>query len=341
MKRRLLLHAFGGVLGTHVVGCGASRARSVAQPTPPPAPVPAAPDPSFVPTSTEAATEAVPAIEEAAVTVDATPRELALPARSANAETGSRFLDRCEGLGRAAMDEAVFEAIMAGNVPSFLRPWKELPILGPSGERAVLWVTCDYLAVGSDTDFIRMPMTASAAQRIADIALATLPTRHIVDLIYAASTARLPPSYIDGGPTEGTLEDYAVHHEKLETRRVKRGHALGALMAGHKKDIVLSNRLLEKDDRVAIYGWHKAEGDVIQSLSITHSRRYADYSHGVRLVAQAMTIEGKPHRTSDVLIDPDYAELLSDEGPLEVAKYPTTLPEYTASSSSKKKSKKT
>lgn len=267
--------------------------------------------------------------------------ELALPPRAEDAETGSEFIARMEALGRAAIDDAVVAAVTAGNIPAFQRKLVPLSLADVDGVRGTLHVMCDYLAIGSDEDFIRMPMTSAAAQRIANLLDATLPTPKMVDLIYAAAPAKLPPSYIEGGPTEGTVEDFVVHHDKLERRRVKAGYALGVLTAGHKKDIVLSVRLAERHDRVAIYGWHKQEGDVVQPLSCRHSCRYADYSHGVRLVSQAVEIDGEQRRVTEVLADPDLASLISDEGPLPIVEYSTTLPEYVPTSKKRKRKKST
>ena len=38
-----------------------------------------------------------------------------------------------------------------------------------------------------------------------------------------------------------------------------------------------------------------------------------DYSHGIRLVSQAVTVDGAPNTVSNVLTDPNLAALLSDE----------------------------
>jgi hypothetical protein len=339
VTRRGWLAALGAVAASHALGCAPE-----ARPAPralAPGPVAPPPAPAVVP-GDEASLSGVsepPALAAAAPPPEPPPAlELALPPRKAGAETGSKFIERIEGLGRAAIDEEVIRAITAGNVPTHARKLVPISLSDGHGERGKLWVACDYLAVGSDEDFIRMPMTSAAAQRLANVLDASLPTPRLVDLIYEQAPAKLPPSYIDGGPTEGTLDDFLVHHEKLEARRKKAGYELGVLTAGHKKDIVLSARLAERDDRVAIYGWHKRDGEVIQPLSCKHSCRYADYSHGVRLVAQKLVVDGKPQRLSEVLADEALADLLSDEGPLPVVSYPTVLPEYVASD--KKKSKK-
>lgn len=251
---------------------------------------------------------------------------LDLPERAADAKTGKQFIDSLAGLGRGAIDQRVLEEVRAGNVPDFQRTLAPVVLESSSGRVAVIHVMNDYLAIGSDDDFIRMPMTSAAAQSLCDDLDMTLPTKRMVDAIYFQADAKLPPSYIDGGPTDDGLADFLFHQETLEARRKKAGFTLGQLLAGHKKDIVLTTRMRERNDRVAIYGWHKKDGTVIQPLSCKHSCRYADYSHGVRLVAEAMTLDGEPRRVTDVLADLEEAEVLSDEGPLTVLAYSTTLP---------------
>lgn len=338
VTRRLWLTAFGGTLVSHVTGCVSSaQPRSVigaARTT-------SDPEPSIEPLHpANAEPDSTPLVEQPEATREPVIPVLGLPERPAKAETGSAFLRRIEGLGRGAIDDQVLAQVKLGNVPLYQR--RLCPITVTEGEavRATLYVMCDYLAIGSDKDFIRMPMTSAAAQQIANLLDASLPTTKLVDLIYAQAEARLPPSYIEGGPTDDSLEDFAVHHKKLEERRLAKGYALGVLTAGHKKDIVLSVRMTEREDRVAIYGWHKKEGDIIQPLSCRHSCRYADYSHGVRLVAQAMTVNGEDRRFSEVLRDPEVASLVSDEGRLDVVAYPTVLPAYEPTKSDKKKKKK-
>ena len=91
---------------------------------------------------------------------------------------------------------------------------------------------------------------------------------------------------------------------------------MGALLAGQKKDLVISNKLELTPGRVAIYGWHLGSGHPIQSLSLWHGARYADYSHGVRLVADVAYVDGTPRSIFAVLEDPQLAGVLNDEGPV-------------------------
>lgn len=342
LSRRFCLVALGATGATHLVGC----AERLAMPpvTHAPRPPERERDPEREADAAEMAPRDLPAPPAKDPPAPARAPVLDLPPRPVGAETGSAFLDRAEGLGRAAMDDAVEAAILAGNIPDHLRKLVPITMSDDRGRTAVLHVTCDYLAVGSDADFIRMPMTSAAAQRLCNRLGTILPTPRLVDAIYKQAVVKLPPSWIDGGPTEGTLADYAVHNEKLEKRRQRDDHPLGSLVAGHKKDIVLCERMFEHPGRVAIYGWHEREGKVVQPLSTRHSCRYADYSHGIRLVDQSMTIDGRVLRVADVLEDPDVADLLSDDGALPITEYATVLPEWEGgggSATEKKATKKT
>ena len=91
---------------------------------------------------------------------------------------------------------------------------------------------------------------------------------------------------------------------------------LDALISGHKKDVVLTNRLARAGAKIAIYGWHRLSGTPIQPLSTVHSASYADYSHGIRLVSDIVLIDGEPWSIYRVLEDPWLARILSDEGPI-------------------------
>jgi hypothetical protein len=65
---------------------------------------------------------------------------------------------------------------------------------------------------------------------------------------------------------------------------------------------------------VLIYGWHWTTGKAIQPLTNVHQDYYMDYSHGIRLVRRAMTVDGKKITMEEALADPVLNALLSDEG---------------------------
>jgi hypothetical protein len=112
---------------------------------------------------------------------------------------------------------------------------------------------------------------------------------------------------------------YLLRHQELIEAQRPDG-PLDLLVSGHKKDLVLTRRLLEHPDRVAIYGWHRPDGRPIQPLSTVHGAGYVDYSHGVRLVWHEVWVDGRPRSIYDVLADPALAPVLSDEGPIRDAR---------------------
>ncbi len=83
--------------------------------------------------------------------------------------------------------------------------------------------------------------------------------------------------------------------------------------------MVWTNRLTERAHTVAIYGWHQADGRPLQPLYVGHVDWYVDYSHGIRLLADALLVDGQPRLVDEVLANPRLCQLLSDEGPLDLA----------------------
>jgi len=227
--------------------------------------------------------------------------------------TGSLFLAATKSLTRTARELAIFEAIAGGAVPSFMQTFANV-VLEHGTYSGVARVAVDYASIGTDEDFVRIPMSPITAQRLADLLGYLLPTKRLVDAIYDAAIVRLPPSPLPPGPQMMSNDYYRRHHEAVEKQRAGRG--AGMLIAGHKKDVVITNRLFQRPDRVAIYGWHRPDGRPIQPLSLVHEASYADYSHGIRFVQATMMVDGHERTVADVAGHADLASLLSDEGVL-------------------------
>jgi hypothetical protein len=244
---------------------------------------------------------------------------LALPERPADAPTGTAFRDRVAALPLAEREAAAVAEFTSGNVPGFLRQLKPVPLefTSDSGTKhsGVCFVTPDYLAIGSEDDFFRLPLTPQCAVAIADAAGCTLLTARVSDAVWRAADLRLEPK-----PLTEDRESVAAfwqHQQVIEGQFV--GKVRGLLTAGIKKDVVWTNRLREKPHKVALYGWHHPDGRPIQPLYVGHQDRYVDYSHGLRLLHAEMLVEGRPAQVADVLRDPNLCGLLSEEGPIDVA----------------------
>lgn len=258
----------------------------------------------------------------------APPVRLSLPARRESAVSGSQFAMQASKFDRNQFETAAVRELVAGNIPDHLRTLTpvEVKFRGAAGgeRRAVFYVTPDYLAVGDATDSFRVPLSPSAVLQVADAANCTLLTAKLSDDVFAAAQVKLKPQPLtEAREAVGT---FFQHHELIERQWSERrasepqfATSGGGLVAGVKKDLVWTKRLLEKPRRAAIYGWHRPEGGPIQPLYVGHAATYVDYSHGARLLYGRVRIDGEWHETADVLRDRDLCETLSDEGPIDIA----------------------
>ena len=245
--------------------------------------------------------------------------DLPLPPRRASALSGSQFIDKTHSMSFHAREAAVLEEVLSGNVPAFLRTLVPVEICGGHAQwrhKGEVHVAADYLCIGSDDDFIRMPMNGRTAQRVASALGCVLPTPKLVDAIYDQAAVRLTSSPMPHGAKMMSSEYFREHNRDIESHRARVRGRLGDLTAGHKKDVVLSRRLEYQPGHLAIYGWHRDNHIALQLLSTFHEDTYVDYTHGVRLVSAQMTVEGEPRQVMDVLRDVKAWSLLSLEGPI-------------------------
>jgi len=246
-----------------------------------------------------------------------------IPPRPADAMTGTAFINEVMDLPRTDREARILEEITAGNLPDFLRTFVPINVsatIGGTTHNATYQVMPDYLCIGSDADFVRMPMTPATGQAIADRFECILTTRKMTDDIYTQAAVKLAPSPISPDTTDiMAVSTFYQHHLMIEAQRA--GNPLGLLIGGIKKDVVVTPQLATHPGKVAIYGWHQLNGVPIQPLYLGHVDWYVDYSHGIRLVKGYMTVDGDPMSTTDVLSHPDLHVLLSDEGPVVNPRY--------------------
>jgi hypothetical protein len=246
-------------------------------------------------------------------------QSLDFPPRQPSAPKGTAFALSIAALPLADREDKILAEVKAGNVPSVLR--KLVPVEVSAGAvKATYFVAPDYLAIGSDDDFFLTPLTPLTAQAIADRLNCVLPTPKMVDDIYRIATVKLTPAPIPPSPAMITVAVFLHHNEMVRAARGE-GKPDGALVAGHKKDVVIANKLLAMRGKVAIYGWHKPDGKPIQPLYTGHTATYADYSHGVRLVSRRMVVDGVMKTIDEVLADPKLSPLLSNEGVMLQTRY--------------------
>ncbi len=247
-------------------------------------------------------------------------RELRLAARPAGARGARVLFEAIDHLGAGEREQAIAAELLAGNVPSFMRRLVPLKLggSGPAGttHEAYAFVTPDYVCIGSDDDHVRMPITMRTTRKLADAAGALPPTRVLVDGAYAAAPYQVTSPTMS--PGSWRLADVLSHHEVIARRLAKAGGHPGDLVAGCKKDIVITRRMLEHAGRTALYGWMLKDQSVVQPLSLVHDDRFVDYVQGLRLVDRRLWIDGDDVDLLDALADDDLAPLLSDEGAFDL-----------------------
>lgn len=254
----------------------------------------------------------------------------ALPRRQAGALTGSQFAGKIKNMNPAAREAAILKELNAGNVPDFLRRMTTIKLRNKDASGATHVATIDvmpdYLAIGSDQDFIRIPMTPDTAQAFAQRFGFMLPTPKVVDEVNRQAQVRLTPTPLPAGRKMTSTEFYVRHQKLIEKQRSR--EKLGKLTAGQKKDVVITKRLLSRPSQVAIYGWHRRNGRPVQPLSLVHGHNYADYSHGIRLVSRTMVVDGRTRTYDDVINDRKLASLVSNEGAFPASRIDYSHPHY-------------
>jgi hypothetical protein len=247
------------------------------------------------------------------------PASQGIPPRAASAPAGAEFARQVAALSERDRDAAIRDALLGGNLPQFLRSAVPIELIGRVIDgvvtRVTLCVLPDYLSVGTTRDSLLVPMGLDTALAVAEALGFVLPTRRMVDAIYQQAVVRLSPQPLPPGDRMRSTGYYVRHNELVQAQRSSAAAQPAALTAGHKKDLIITKQLWGTPGRVAIYGWHRSANAPIQPLSTVHGARYADYSHGVRLVSTTAFVDGKPTSIFDLMRDDRFATLLSDEGP--------------------------
>jgi len=269
------------------------------------------------------------------------------PRRSDTALKGSEFAQRWPGKTAPAdwvgREEAIARELTSGNVPPFLWQWKEI-VARESGPRALYLVTPDVLAIGSDTDFLRIPMDAVTAQRVADHYACLLPTAKMVNQIFEQARVQLvaitkqynwdekartdsePDRSIKGAAMAG----YVIHNDLIEAQL--KGGSRDRLVAGHKKEIIIGPGMERYPDKLYFCGFHqpsqRGPGNSNGFFQLgagpsIHTSNFADYAQGVRLVNPYMTIDGETKMIADVLKDSSQCLWISS-GVIARPRYRTT-----------------
>ncbi|MCX6142191.1 MAG: T9SS type A sorting domain-containing protein, partial [Ignavibacteriales bacterium] len=248
------------------------------------------------------------------------PKPVQFPPRPPGSPTGSQFMTSVAPMTFDQREAEIYKQISLGNVPDFLRGFKKIQSsfqdANGVSHTVIYEVTPDYLCIGSDEDFCRIPMGPITAQKLANLFGATMPTPKLVDNIHLNADVKLAPvTYTPVGNQNELVSKFVDHNTAIEAQRVAAGRPLGALIDGIKKDVVLSNRIADpaNANRVVIYGWYRLDGTAIQPVYSNHINSYVDYSHGIRFINKEMLVDSVVMTASQVLTNSTLYKVLSNE----------------------------
>jgi hypothetical protein len=243
-----------------------------------------------------------------------------IPPRNPNSKTGSEFMQFVTSMTFAQREAEILKEISAGNIPNFFRDLTEIEALftdaNGTSHTIKYKVMPNYLAIGSDSNFCRIPMGPITAQKLADLFNMNMPTRKLVNNIYQNSLIKLVPvTYAPVGNQNELVPKFIDHNTAIQQQFTNAGGSLGDLTGGTKKDVVLSNLIIDpnRTNHVAIYGWHQLNGQPIQPLTNIHINTYVDYSHGIRFLNSEFLLDNEVKNMEDILKDPILYKILSDE----------------------------
>jgi hypothetical protein len=255
-------------------------------------------------------------------------QSILLPPRATNAPGGAAIADKITQMSFMDRESFILNEVLNGNIPGFYRKFCPVTVTNVFGNQtnvATFYAAPECLMVGTDDDYLITPVTPATAQFIAGRLGCVLPTPKMSDAIYAAAEVKMTPTPIPPTAAMTTVAVFVRHNQIVHEQRALflPHHPLGVLTAGYKKDVVICAKLSHLTHKVAIYGWHKTNGVPIQPLFTGHTSAWVDYSHGIRLVLSALTVNGASNNIPAVLADPQLCGLLSNEGVITNDTYPT------------------
>ncbi len=214
-------------------------------------------------------------------------------------------------------EAAIVEAVREGRHD----PIEWVPIRSDArGRVGVLYVMADALKL----EGMRLNVTATTSQHVADLLGASMPTARIVDLAHTQATLRARPAIQKPHKTMAYTGATKVHSDAID--RQLAGKTGFVRTVG--KDWILHDRLIGRPDLACNYGWidHQAPytswaGErVWQPVGTAHNRHHVDYSQTCTLVRRTMLVDGEERDLLDVMRDSELSFLVSYEGTMRVTR---------------------
>jgi hypothetical protein len=229
-------------------------------------------------------------------------------------------------------EKYIFDRVLAG---TFEASWTTLSY-AMNGKSVKLQIMEDALKI----DGVRVNVSASLQQRLADVFDASLMTAQVADLVYVNATRRIDPAPMQISTSVASM----TKHSSNVDVKLKALSAIDGLVADPGKHWILDKKLEQVSGRACNYGWHFTGSSysgiagfpvptkinslnsksvkVIQPNATAHDILHSDYSQICQLVSQICWVDDVEKRFSDLLVDSTLASLVNHQGPLKIVRQP-------------------
>jgi hypothetical protein len=251
-----------------------------------------------------------------------------IPRLSEKALTGSEFMKEYEKL-ESAQDRYMFvlQQLAIGNVPEHFKKFETIRVTGRNGTVVEMQVARHGLRIGTDSDYVELPLDGPTAMAAAEMYGCTLATPWISDQIHEQAKASggvvkfftapeiaeameikdWDPNHPDGKMMKSAAFT-KKRNELLKKWRKEHGISDEQLTSGYFKDITHPIPGVTRQGRLEIYGGYRDDGSKIQKLSGGfHVSHYHDYSHLPRFVRPTIKVNGQVMSLSQFTNTTEYA----------------------------------
>ena len=208
---------------------------------------------------------------------------------------------------------------------------------------ATIMVMADSLMIGTENS-VRIPASATLCQQIADRLGLMMPTSRVFDLLWRQGS-QLEPALqpadpnerhkqkLDGppyySPSMGDIGASLKYHDDTDKEIAALTQPNGPLFA-HGKVWLLTNAYAQHPGKAINYGYASKRAPYTSTSGIrmwqtpgsAHDCAHSDHSQIVRLFDPRIVVDGQQMDARDVLVNPELAPLLSDEGVLKYLRVP-------------------
>lgn len=232
----------------------------------------------------------------------------------------------------------VLQHVADGNMPSTWDDFVTIEVKGPKGTVVEFDVAKHPLRIGTDEDWVEIPVDGPNAAAICEITGYSLPHYWMVDHIHVKARDSGGAVHFYAAPEiaqalgvrpprgSSSKKEFILKRNDLFQAWIKAKGIGDQLISGHYKDIVLpvdgqtsgpqrrtlKDRLLRrtrvKSGRVEIYGRYNDSGNRIQPLSGGHHiKGFFDYPQGIRFVKKDLKVNGDSMPMAEFVGSSEYA----------------------------------